>query len=67
MDIVASAGSTVYGRSGHHLDGTYVAATANFRILEILRRPDNDLTLQYQKVRCMINEGFHAFTSSAGV
>ena len=67
MDIVASAGSTVYGRSGHHLDGTYVAATANFRILEMLRRPDNDLTLQYQKVRCMINEGFHAFASSAGV
>ncbi len=67
VDLIATAGSTVYGRSGHLLDGTYVAATANFRILAMLRRADNDLTAVNQKVVCMINEGFHAFTSSAGV
>lgn len=67
VDLIASAGSTIYGRSGHHLDGTYVAGTASFRVLEILRRPDNDLTAQYQKVVCMINEGFHAFFSGSGI
>lgn len=67
VDLLATAGSTVYGRSGHLLDGTYVAGTAQFRILEMLRRPDNDLTSVNQKVVCMINEGFHAFTSAAGI
>lgn len=67
MDLIASAGSTVYGRSGHHLDGTYVAATASWRITEMLRRPDNDLTLQYQKVACRLNEGSDPFLSLAGI
>jgi hypothetical protein len=67
MDLLASAGSTVYGRSGHVLDGTYVAGTAQFRILEMLRTPDNDLTVVNQRVVCMINEGFHAFESAAGI
>lgn len=67
MDLSAGAGSTVYGRSGHLLDGTYVAATAQFRILEMLRNPVNDLTSQYQQVVCMINEGFHPFFSPAGI
>ena len=67
MDLVATAGSTVYKRSGHQLDGTAVAATAQFRILEVLRRPGNDLTAANAEVVCMINEGFHAFTSAAGI
>lgn len=67
MDLIASAGDTLYQRSGHLLDGTYVAGTAQFRITEILREPTNDLASQYQKVACMINEGFHAFHSGAGV
>jgi hypothetical protein len=67
MDLIASAGSTVYGRSGHHLDGTYVAGQAQFRIMEMLRRADNDLTLQYQKVSCRINEGSDPFLSLAGI
>jgi hypothetical protein len=68
MDIkVSDAGSTVYGRSGHKLDGTYVAATAQMRIIEMLRSPANDLTLVNQRVVCMINEGFHAFTSASGI
>lgn len=67
MDLVATAGSSVYQRSGHQLDGTYVAGTAQFRILEILRNPANDLASVNQQVVCMINEGFHAFTSGAGI
>lgn len=67
MDLVATAGSTVYGRSGHQLDGNPIAATAQFRILEVLRTPANDLASANAQVVCMINEGFHAFTSAAGI
>lgn len=67
MDITATAGDTVYKRSNHELDGTFVAATAQFRILEILRSPAQDLASTRYLVKCMINEGFHAFFSAAGV
>lgn len=67
MDIVATAGSTVYGRSGHQLDGNPIAGTAQMRILEVLRNPANDLTSANAQVVCMINEGFHAFDSQAGI
>lgn len=67
MAIAIDAGDTVYGRSGHKLDGTYVAGDAQMRILEMLRAPQNDLTSQYQQVVCMINDGFHPFFSNAGV
>jgi hypothetical protein len=64
---VSDAGSTVYGRSGHKLDGTYVAGDAQFRITEMLRMSANDLTLQYQLVACRINDGFDPFLSNAGI
>lgn len=67
MAIAVDAGDTVYGRSGHKLDGTYVAGDAQMRILEMLRAPQNDLTSQYQQVVCMINDGFHPFFSNAGI
>lgn len=67
MDIVAGAGSTVYGRSGHTLDGNPIAGTAQMRILEVLRNPANDLTSANAQVVCTINEGFHAFHSAAGI
>ena len=67
MDLIATAGSTVYGRSGHLLDGTYVAGTAQFRIIEMLRQPGNDLASVNQKVVCMINEGFVNLLSAAGI
>jgi hypothetical protein len=57
----------VYGRSGHKLDGTYVAGDAQFRITEMLRMSANDLTLQYQLVACRINDGFDPFLSNAGI
>ena len=64
---ISTAGSTVYGRSGHLLDGTYLASDGQMRILEMLRMPANDLTSQYQQVVCMINDGFHPFFSNAGI
>lgn len=67
MNLAIDAGDTVYGRSGHKLDGTYVAGDAQFRITEILRTPDNDLTAQYQRVACRINDGFDPFMSNAGI
>lgn len=70
MDIVAGAGDTVYARSGHTLDGNPIAGTAQFRILEVLRDPANDLSSSSQanwKVVCMINEGIRSFTSGAGI
>lgn len=70
MDLVAGAGDTVYARSGYTLDGNPIAGTAQFRILEVLRDPANDLSSSSQanwKVVCMINEGIHAFDSGAGI
>ncbi len=67
MDLVATAGSTVYRRSGYTLDGDLVAATAQFRILEVHRIPGRTLGSANLIVRCCINEGFHAFFSSAGI
>lgn len=64
---VTTGGSTVYGRSGHVLDGTYVAGDAQFRIMEMLRTPDNDLTVVNQRVVCRINDGFDPFMSNAGI
>lgn len=67
MDIVAGAGSTVYGRSGHTLDGNPIAGTAQFRILEVLRNPANDLTSANAQVVCQINEGELPLESPAGI
>lgn len=67
MDLVATAGSTVYRQSGHTLDGNPIAGTAQFRIREIRRIPGRapgDANLQ---VRVAINEGFHPFHSAAGI
>lgn len=70
MDIVATAGDTVYGRSGHTLDGNPIAGTAQFRILGVLRDPSNDISSSAQsnwKVICKINEGFDTTLSAAGI
>ena len=67
MDITATAGNTTYGRSGHVLDGTPVAGTAQFRILEVKRVPGRSLTGANLHVKVMINEGFHAFVDAAGI
>lgn len=68
MDIIAGAASTVYRQSGFTLDGNPIAATAQMRILEVRRLPNNNIdgTANFQ-VRCQINEGFHPFFSAAGI
>lgn len=68
MDLTAAtAGSTVYGRSGMQLDGNPIAGTAQFRIVEILRDPANDLTSANARVVCQINEGEGVLESPAGI
>ena len=67
MDLVATAGNTVYRRSGFTLDGNPIAATAQFRINEVHRIPGRSLGSANLIVRVSINEGFHAFHSSAGI
>jgi hypothetical protein len=69
-DIAIGAGSTVYGRSGHTLDGAVNTGTLRFRIVDILRDPVNDISSAAQsnwKAICRINEGFHSFYSLAGI
>lgn len=67
MDITAGAGSTTYRVSGHTLDGSPIAGSAQFRILEVVRRPNRSLTAANLHVRVCINEGFHAFTDGSGI
>jgi hypothetical protein len=70
MDLSATSSTsvdTVYRRSLRTLDGTFVAATAQFRVLELFRQPGIEYTSTNFRVRCMINEGFHASFSPAGI
>lgn len=70
MDIVANAGDTVYRRSNHVLDGNPQSSSAQFRILEVLRDPANDISSSSQanwKVICRINKGFMPTESLAGI
>jgi hypothetical protein len=69
-DIVVTAGSTIYHRSGHTLDPTPTTGTLRFRIVDILRDPANDISSASQsnwKAIVRINEGFHPFYSLAGI
>jgi hypothetical protein len=70
MDLNATSSTgvdTVFARSKRQLDGTFVAGTANFRILELIREPAQDFTVANIRVRCMINEGSHVLMSGAGI
>lgn len=70
MDITATAGSTIYHRSGHVLDGNPLTTLHRFRILDILRDPVQDISSASQsnwKAVCTINAGFHPYYSSAGI
>lgn len=58
-DIVATAGSTSTGRSGHVMNtasGTGTG-TAQWRFLEVVPDPLNDVTAANWKVRITLNEG----------
>lgn len=67
MDHTATAGNTTYKQSGFVLDGTAVAATAQWRILEPRIMPGNDLASVNWQARVIANEGFHVFHSQAGI
>lgn len=70
MDLSVTSATTVsttYRESLRTLDGTYVAGTAQFRILDILRAPNNDVTSTFYRVRVGINEGSHRYLSLAGI
>lgn len=70
MDLSATSATTTsaaYRESLRTLDATFVAATAQFRIDDVIRDAQNDVTLASYRVKCTINEGFHAFHSQAGI
>jgi len=70
MDLSATSAtstSSVYRESLRTLDGTFVAATAQFRIDDIVRGAWNDVTSASYQVKCSINEGFHSLYSPAGI
>lgn len=56
-DFVATAGNTSSGRSGFVLDTSAPGTgTANWRVLDIVNSPDNDVTSVNYKVRVTVNE-----------
>jgi hypothetical protein len=71
MDVTATSATsvdTVYKRSLRGLTGT--AATTNtlpFRVLEIMRGPQQDYTANNVLVRCMMNAGAHPFFQATGL
>jgi hypothetical protein len=70
MDINATSSTgvdTVFARSNRQLDGTYVAGTAQFKILELFREPALEYTSTNLRTRCMINEGVHSLLVIGGL
>lgn len=70
MDLSATSAttvSTVYRESLRTLDGTFVAGTAQFRVLEVMKDPINDITAANYRVRVGINEGSDRYLSLAGI
>lgn len=67
FDMVAGTADTVFGRSGHAIDGNPIAGTAQFRLVSLSRKAGNDLASAYWLGVYSINEGFHANFSAAGI
>jgi hypothetical protein len=67
MGLQANAGDVVYRRSNHQLDGVAAATAGQFRILEIIRDPVNDLTSVNYRVNCQVDQGSHVFETAAGI
>jgi hypothetical protein len=64
-DLIVAAGSTLSGRSGMELDSsTHTTSSAQFRILRLVRRPDNEIGAN-AKWEVAINE--HELAAAAGV
>ncbi len=58
-DIVAGAGSTTTGRSAHEVSATTGTGTAQLRLIDYERSPDNDVTAANSNWIVKINEHFH--------
>ena len=58
-DHVAGAGDTNTGISGHELDigAISTTATGGFKLLDFVRRDDNDITAANAEYKCVINTG----------
>lgn len=67
MGLQANAGDTIYRRSNHQLDGVAAATAGQFRILEILRDPAQDLASVNWRAVCQIDQGMHVFATAAGI
>lgn len=55
-DLVAGAGSTSTGRSAHELSGTAAATAATFKIVDFVRKPDNEVATANSRWLVTINE-----------
>lgn len=64
-DIVATAGSTLKGRSQHEISSTRGALAAQLRVVGLVNRPDNDNASNFNRVIVRINE--HQHTTLAGI
>jgi hypothetical protein len=62
-DIVAGAGSTTTGRSAHEVSATTGTGTAQLRLIDYKRSPDNDVTLANSRWIVKINEHMHVDTT----
>ena len=67
MDIVVGSGSTYYGQAASTLDGNPIAGSAQMRVEDVVRAPDNDLTAANWRAYCSINEGMASPLSTAGI
>jgi hypothetical protein len=69
FDIVATAGSSTTGRSGHVINGASGSgtATATWRLVGICTRLDNDVTSANWKGRFVINESNDSEFTATGV
>jgi hypothetical protein len=61
-DVIAGAGNTTTGLSGHEIDGSTNGTTGQIRLLDIQRRGDNAIGANADWV-CRINEHFYATTT----
>ncbi|WP_376956379.1 hypothetical protein ABNQ39_00150 (plasmid) [Azospirillum sp. A26] len=66
FNIVATAGSAATGLSAEQLDySTLTTSAAQFRLIEVVSRPDNDPTSAYAKV--LVAPALHDFRVNTGI
>lgn len=65
IDHIAGAGSTTTGRSAHEIDSSTLTAagSAGFRIIDVVDRPDNDITLSNVRFLVRVHESHLAATN----